>query len=340
MKKKNPKPSNRLMEAMEFLSLCQKGKGKEQDTHCILSDHSAVAFNGIVAMGQLIDEDLFACPHTDKMALALASCGETFSITQVAEDRLLVRSGDFQAFVPCCQRSALPTALPDAQIALINDNFKHALKIVAPLASEKGEHVVTASIQVNSGNVVGTNREIIIEAWHGVDLPVMLMPKQAATAIIKVKRKLTGFGYSGPTATFWYEDGSWLKTNLFEDKWPDVVGMLNLENRAKLIEPAFFEAVKTVAAFSENGNVYCGDGFVSSHYFSNVVEQGSHRTMPVENGIVNRIYTTKGLLTVGKHAKMIDESAGANITLFFGDNLRGGIFHQVPMPPTEDDIPF
>ena len=64
---------------------------------------------------------------------------------------------------------------------------------------------------------------MLMEAWHGLDLPPNVpLPKQFVAALVKQKKNLTGFGFSRSSATFYFEDGCWLRTQLYSDEWPDV----------------------------------------------------------------------------------------------------------------------
>jgi hypothetical protein len=201
---KRPFPEPSLLKALKFAA-CAIGSG-EAERYALLSNHKAIVCNSVFSAGTPIEEDLFACPDVNSLMLALARCEEIYQITQLSAERLHVRSGDFQAYVPCLEPTALATVNPDAAIVTLSDAVTDALKIVAPLASDKGQHIATSTVLLRSGSVVGTNRSVILEAWHGYDLPTILLPKSAVTALLRCGRKLTGFGCSERTSTFWFDD--------------------------------------------------------------------------------------------------------------------------------------
>ena len=97
MAAKKQKPvKSKLLQAFEFLSLCQKDSGtNDAQMHCRLSNRTAIAFDGIIACGIAIEDGFECCPHTHKMTLALARCGPTFAITQISPETLQVRSDGF-----------------------------------------------------------------------------------------------------------------------------------------------------------------------------------------------------------------------------------------------------
>jgi hypothetical protein len=347
--KKSKVSNNPLLAAMQLLSLCQDKDGTEMHCYCNIENNRAVAFDGVVAAGSTIIEDFDACPHTLKLAAALASCGDTFAITQLSQESILVRSGDFQAFVPCCEREKLPQAAPDAAIVAITPALLDSLKIVAPLASDKAAMVIAGSVLISQGSALATNRVVILEAWHGCDLPVMLLPKQAVKALLDSGRIPVRFGYSGKTATFWFDDYSWIRTQLYQDGAKDLQSYLNQPNIERRKMPQeFFTAVKKIAPFSQTGEVYCRQGSISSHYRSD--QQGSQLSIEIENGPVDVAYSIKELKYLEKFAEEFDEHF-EKFTLFFGSKARGAIWHTKIAKPVickhgineldcDDCIPF
>jgi hypothetical protein len=324
---KQVEAAHRLLAVMRFLSLCQKSEGRESECHCILYNHQAQANNGVVALSDTIDEDLCATPHTERLLLALERCLDRFSITQIGQEQLQVRSGEFQAFVPCCNPAKLAQATPDAPVTAIDDRLRDALAIVLPLANEKATHLLAASVQLYSGSALATNRVLILEAWHGLAVPTMTLPKQAVAAIVNCGKSLVQLGYSNESATFYFSDGAWLKTQLYRDDVPDLRKTLDVPSNPRKLNPEFFNAIKQIEPFSESGNVYCEREHISSHP-NYAVNKGSQLRVPMPNGIRDREYPIKHLKVVKKYAQTIDEDAREDATLFYGENVRGAIAHR------------
>lgn len=341
MKRKAKQPElfeRKLFNTLAMLSHCQKEVGKEQECYCMIGNGQAVAFNGIVAIGQAVDEHLQACPHTKLMTAALARCSEQYAIT-VEPERLTVRSGEFIASVPCCDASRLVWAIPDASMCSVTDTLAAAIKIVADLANDKAPTVLQASIQLNSGTVLATDRSAIIEAWHGHSLPNgILLPKLAATTLKKIKKTLVGFGYSPASATFWFEDNSWMKTQLYEDKWPSVADIFKAEvEYIDLPKEKLIEAVNKVAPFSKDGFIYFG----SDKVFSSFENKGAEYASISEDMPSMRVYRDSDLFLMCKLATKIDYATAKNATFFVGNNLRGAVAHRIWTGIQDDgEIPF
>lgn len=341
MKKEKDQRSS-LERALDLLSLVHNVK-QECSLYCEMESNFATAFNMVVGVGTAIEEDLAACPQIDLLRAAITRCGESYAITQLSPQKLLVRSGEFHAYIPCVTPASLYRVTPDLRIAGLNDRFMEALAVVAPLASTTGERVIDCSIQLNDGAVIATNRTVLIEAWHGNSFPSgLLIPKSSYMILKRSKKKVIAFGFSPDSVTFYFEDYNWLYTKLFKDKWPDVQNHLNLEYTTRNIPADFFAAAKKVSPFG-NGSVYVEGNLVSSHP-PNVKEEGSGLALTVE-GVTHepRIYAWNDLALIAKHALRWDEKFHKQRTMFTGDNLRGLVYHgeQTDSIANQDeDIPF
>jgi hypothetical protein len=312
-----------LLQALEFCSCVSEKLGTPYETHIGLKNNWAIAFNGIIAAGAPIENDLYCHPHTLLMVEALSKCDEGYSFTQLDNGRLSIKSGKFKAIVPCLDPNLMQDAQPDPMIVPITNRFKEAIEAVGVLASENAQHVLTASILMNGQSVISTNRLMLFEYWHGLDLPPNIpLPKQFVLALVKQKKNLIGFGFSNSSATFHFEDGYWLRTQLYSDTWPDVSRILNIEANLWAIDPQFFKALEAIAPFSETGNVYSDTNLLMSHPENT---GASHECNGIPKGF---IYPIKQLTMMKGYVKTIDFMAqglsGASYMLKFeGDAMRG-----------------
>ena len=315
-----------LLTAIEFCSVVSEKIGVPYETHIGLRNNWAIAFNGVVAAGSPINEDIVAYPHTLMLVEALSKCDENFSITQLDNDRLSIKSGKFKAVVPCLDPSLMQNAFPDPQIVGITNDFKKAVEAVGVLASENAQHVLTASVLMAGPSVISTNRVMIMEYWHGLDLPPGVpLPKQFVAALAKQKKNLVGFGFSNNSATFHFEDGCWIKTQLYSDEWPDVGRILNIEANLWSIDAEFYKALDAIAPFSEDGNVYSELNLLMSHPDSSI--GATHECGGVPKGFV---YPIKQLKIIQPFVEKIDYMASgihdsSYCLVFQGGNMRGVI---------------
>jgi len=270
-RRKKATPASGLLEAIKFIKPCQKKTGTVAQRHCCIRGNWMVATNEIVTIGTKIQEDLAVCPQTLQLEEALKQVADDLSITQLSEHNLSVVSGDLKAVIPCVGFDQISIPAPDENIAVIDDRLKVALSVLAPLVTEGAKKAELASALLQSGTAVATNGHAIVEFWHGLDLPPnVLLPKVAIKAIVGTKKALCGFGYSGHSATFWFEDDSFIKSQLYGEQYPNYKTFFeDGEFEPFAIPVEFFKAVKTIEKFTKSGIVHFKDSKVSSNELEN-----------------------------------------------------------------------
>lgn len=320
-----PQSTNQLLDALQFCSVVSEKLGTPYETHIGLKNNWAIAFNGIIAAGCPIIEDITCHPHTIMLLEALSKCDENYSLTQLDNGKLSIKSGKFKAIVSCLDPALMQEALPDPQIVGITNAFKDAVEAVGVLANENAQHVLTASVLMNGQSVISTNRVMLLEYWHGLDLPPNIpLPKQFVAALVKQKKNLTGFGFSRSSATFYFESGAWLRTQLYSDEWPDVSSILNRQANLWTIDVNFFKALDAVEPFSEDGNVYSDTNLLMSHSEN---QGASFEVSGLPKGFV---YPIKQLKIMKPWVRKIDYMASgihdsSYCLVFEGDTVRGVI---------------
>lgn len=332
-KKTAPSAAASLINALKFAKVAQSKAGTIAQQHCMISGGWLAATNGVLTIGCKIEEDLQACPHSTHLLEALLKCGQELNITQLNANTLSVKSGVFKALIPCVSFSEIELSAPDAQVATIDDRIKAAIECVLPLATDGAPNAVFASVLLQAGTAVATNGAALLECWHGIDLPPGLMlPKASAGAVAKAGKPLTGFGFGPASATFYFEDGSFIKTQLFNERYPHYQQLLDVETNAWALPDGFFTAVHAIENFSRNGVVYFDEGMVSSH------EQETEASTYQIEGLPHGMAFNSKYLTLLEHAFVkADFQKAANKVYFFGENSRGVL---MAVDLNKDDIPF
>ncbi len=340
-------PAASLLAALKFVAVAQKKAGTVQQQFGMISGNWAAASNGVLTVATKVEEDLTACPHTYQLIDALSKVGEDLSITQLSPTALAVVSGAFKALVPCVAFGDFEITGPDERCAVIDDRIKAAFEAVLPLATDGAQHAHLAAVLLQSGSAVATNGHVLVEYWHGIDLPPgMLVPKASAVAIAKAGKALTGFGYSGASATFWFEDDSFIKTQLFGEQYPNYGIVFNCESLNPWPVPEeFYKAVRSIESFSRSGIVYFEDGMLASN--EQETEASTYKIEGLPEGMG---FNAKYLLMVEPSFKNVHFDEDSNKAYFFGENVRGvlsGIDRNSATPHNaeasneyEDDIPF
>lgn len=316
--------SNAFLEAITFVGSVLKDTGTPSETHIYLKNNWAVAFNGILAAGTPIENDISACPNYFLFQQAVAKCGADLTIAQL-DNKLTVKSEKFKATIPCIDPELINIGGYDEATISVNDEFKKALEIVAPLVNENGQHIYNVSILLNGQSVISTeNGSVILEAWHGNDLPTNLsIPKSVVEPLAKTTKKLVGFGYSDFSITFHFEDKSFIKTQLFKEQWPDVARILNADSKPFETPKELFEGVAAITSFSNDGLCYFDTDVIRSHKDENI--GASYNVSGLPRG---PIFSIKQLNVLKEHMKMIDffcHGPNGPMTMFYGDKVRGVI---------------
>jgi hypothetical protein len=260
--KKTPTPplaAMGLIKALQFISLAQKSQGTAYQTHCLINRNWLIAHDGVLTIGTKVQEDVSACPHTASLLAALSKCGEQVSITQLSEFSLSVKSGKFKALVECIAFDQMPIVGPDAPSHAANDVLRDGFGKLAWIATEGETQAFKAAVMVQNGSMVATNGSVLLELWHGLELPCqILIPKATAVAVSKVDKKLVGIGGSANSVTFHFEDESFIRSSVFVDRFPDYQRIFSeAEGKGVLpLPPDFFTALGAVSGFGESKFVF------------------------------------------------------------------------------------
>jgi len=305
-----------LVEALKFVSCAQKKDGTQEQTHCKFDNGFVVASDGIVTAGYPVGEGLHACPHTFKLLDALSRCSEQFAIT-LDNDSLLIKSGRFRANIPCMPFENLAWTGADTRCATIDDRLKTSIAVASMLIEENGNDAKTASVLVQANTCVGTDGRMLIEHWHGIDLPPgLLLPKIGAKAIVGSPLKLEGFGFSQGSLTVFFDNGAYIKSQLFEDAYPKYLPLFERPVAPTPLPDGFYAALKAVYPFAEH-EVVCMRGNVMQSHKSDAIGA----TYEIDGLPANAAYNGGFFLKLESLIKTVDFHQDR--AFFFGDNLRG-----------------
>lgn len=326
-------PAQSLSNAVKFALPADSKTGSDFRMFAHISNGWLCATNGLLTFGHPIEEDLVAAPKLTEFANALSNVQEEMSIVQTDLETLFVNSGHFKGVVECTRIENVSIPYPDANIAKINDSLKAALKAVYCLAEKEKR---TPGILLKANSVVCTDAITLLEAWHGIDLPDdLIVPKAFAVAVSKTKLELSGFGFSNSSVTFYFENGAWIKTQLFDLKFPLYEHLFSENLNLWKLPIEFFKCLKTVSYFSKNGTVLINNEGI----FAN--KESEKSTLFKIQGFENdALINAKRLLNV-KHA--VDSMAfdkKRNRLIFTNGNLRGCIQCLENNTNDFDNIPF
>ncbi len=323
--KRPAKSESQLLASLRILSSILKDDGNVLQQHALLRGNWAIAQNGVIAIGEPILEDLNCAPNGLLLKEALSKCGQSFSITQL-DHSLQIKAGKFKATIPCMPPEDLQSSFPDPAIAPMNDAFKTSLAAVAPLALDE-QSVVTASVLIHNGTVTATDRKVILQHWHGVDLPPNLaLPKTLIKPLTSNDKKLNGFGFSKSSCTFHFEDKSWLKCQYFAEKWPDVNMILDKKTNLHPLPEDFYTAIDALEPFSEDGFVYCDSNLMKSH---EETPDATYEVYGLPKGPMLNIKQMKMVKPFIKTVDFLVPHHNHHMMFFMGEKVRGAVAGRI-----------
>ena len=320
-KPKEPARTDILLKALRFVALAQSNEGTMLQRHCVIHSNWIAATDNVMTLGAKVPDDLTACPQTKRLIAALERCGDDVTITQQDADRLRIVSGGLRVSVPCVELADMALSWADPIAGPLDDRFLDACRAIGHIASETGATIQTGSIICTGQFVSATNNEVLAEYWHGLSTPdYWVLPAATVDALLKIDgKKLIGLGFSGRSATFHFDDESWLKTQLFEDKWKNTAQVWDGSNQTQSepIPETFFDALATLGAFTDSGYVLLKDGVIVNT--NKLVDAAEIEVKGLKAGPSMKI--RNGLL-LKKIAKTMQPFQGGRALFLFGDNVR------------------
>lgn len=323
-RRKTKKEESTLLTALRFIYCAQRAIGSIEQTHCVLYGNKAQATNGVVSAAHPIQEDIQIAPHTRTLIDALEQAPGQIALTALDNGTLQVSSDDFRAIVPCVPLAQIPTIFADTPQFLCNDQLLPAMFSVGTLIAEKAEKVVNGALKLSNGCAIASNGHVILQAWHGVEIPgVHLVPKEGVKALEK-SLTLTpyrlGVSPDGSSLTVWLESGAWIKTQLYAQgtSYPDLERFLNTPAKPVAVPSGLWDVAKRLTAFSLDGKIL----FTGTEA---IVFNGESYARDTIANMPKICFSIKALLEIAEFAKTIHFGAASNLTLFFGENIRGAI---------------
>jgi hypothetical protein len=311
-----------LLKALRFINVAQNPAGQAAyQKHCRFSQNQVIAFDGILSAGYPVQEQMDGCPNTELLIDALAHVRGAYSLTLLDTLSLVVVSGDYRGLVPCLRPVEIEHVVNDPPNYELNDGWKLAALEAGSFCTDNATTVMGASVLTQEYSVLGTNGMALIERATGCHTPAgLVVPMAFVKAVAKTDLKLQRFGFSQGSLTFYFENGAWIRTQLYQEAYPDLSGMFRMMEAATATEvpEALFTAVKAVQKFSETGVIWIDRDQVRSHETTDIGAQHRCADLPFTTKV-----NAKNLMTCQPFFKRADFTGNDNAVVFFGEQVRG-----------------
>lgn len=312
--------SGDLLTALNWIAVAQHDKGAVYETHCTIANGWVRASDNKLSCAHKIALDIVAAPRTERLIAALNKGSGNLALTHDG-NAITVSASKFRVVVSCADvaQVALNQQQPDRAQLQVDDSIIHGMNVVSGLAKEGATSVLEASIRIAKCSIMSTDRQVVLDYWHGLPIPEMILPK-ASVEIIRKLEGLTDIGWSQTSATFWFGPDKWIKTQLYSEPWPDLSSILDVECKDAPVPDGLVEAIQAVAPHSEDGHIH----FTPTGISASPYPYTAH--FEIDLPAVNIVFNADRLLTALRHAKTIDFNAGRK-ALFFGSEvpIRGAL---------------
>lgn len=317
-----PAENEQLLRAVEFVGIVETD-AFENSKYAKLSQNLITAYSNVLAAGFPIAEEIHLCPQIDKLKAALNKCGRSLAITETEGGQISIKGDKLRALVPCLAEP-LPDIAPDMpQVQGDFDILKEAFKAACTVADDKQEKLMYASVLVDPNTVTATNGKVLLQFWHGIAglPPATVVPVAFAKLVAGIKYKITGIGGAWSnelgalsSMTIWFENGAWLKTQCFDERWQAFQQLLDVPTDPKPVPDGLFEGVSAVEPFcKDSGAVHFADGAVQSH-----AEASAGAVYTVKDLPPGKIFHAKLIKQVSPYVKSLDLFSSTDRAYFFG----------------------
>lgn len=159
--------------------------------------------------------------HVGKLHAAISACKGADPGLSISEGgNLTVTAGRIRARIALSDPGAYTTTTPDPETSHKAPGVAELLARLQPFVATDASRPWATSVCISGGHAYATNNVILVrEPFPATfDVPVNL-PLNVFDAII-TKGEPVGLGASESSMTFYFEDGTWIRSQLVVGEWP------------------------------------------------------------------------------------------------------------------------
>lgn len=291
--------------------------------HFQIKDGFIKGHNGGITICAPIDFDLNITPKATTFVKAVSTCTGPIALSMTAGGKLTVKSGKFRVHVECLE-TEYPSINPEGAVTeLPNGGILEALKCLMPFIANDASRIWARGIMFRGHSAFATNNVVLLEYWLGASFPVPInIPKTAVAEMVRIGEDPIRMQSDENSATFFYADGRWLKTQLYTLEWPDLSKVLDRESNQKVPPADFFDSLKSAEPFVDKlRRIYLKPGKISTEDG----DTGSGATIEVDELAETGVYNIDYLIGLEGTAATLDLSAYPGPVIFYGSKVRGAI---------------
>lgn len=313
-----------MLSALKFV----KGAVAKKDfvpelTHFHIADGRITGYNGTMALSSPIDTDIRANPKALLFFRAIEACTKEPTLKLTDNGRLIVQSGRMRAQVPCIDNESyfIP---PAGNRIKAPKGLPALLKTVAPFIGEDASRPWCLGALFDGPFLYATNNVTMVQMWTALDMPTINVPKFAIDQIIRIGEDPIELQSDGVSLTVYYEDGRWIRTQLFAEPWPlELVNkIIESPSEQKQVPEGFVDTVEKLTPFTEGKSsaIYFLGNAMGTGETKDAVDSVVFDLDGIPEGV---IYNIHQLRIIGPVATTIDFKSTP--CMFYGENIRGAM---------------
>jgi DNA polymerase III sliding clamp (beta) subunit (PCNA family) len=289
-------------------------------THFRIKDRRITGYNGRMSISAPIALDIDCCPKALPLVKAIETCEEAAQLHLTPAGKLAIRSGNFRTHVETVTDTF--TGLEPQGIDVKPDGrLLPILRTLYEITAEDATRQWANGVLLDGQSAYATNNVVLAQFWLGYYFPYRVnLPAFAIKELMRVNEEPERIQMTADTATFYFSEERWLKTQLFSTEWPDMEKAFGRADYSDVPEvPAtLFECLERIKPFVDDlGRVYVSDGLISTV----AGEEGTTLQVPGMRGTgIFNIDMLRLLDGIATHAKF---EAYPNAVPFVRNNVRG-----------------
>lgn len=290
--------------------------------HFVIADGRVRGFNGTLALSTPIPFDIDCQPNAEQLIKAVSKCEDTIQLSLTKAGRLSVKSGVFKAFIDCIQGETNHVEPEGEFVEFDGEVLLKGIQAAAAFIGSDASRPWANGILIKGQSLFATNNVMLVEYWLGAQFPITVnIPKAAIREMQRINEAPLNAQVTTNSITFHYSGDRWLRTQLYETKWPDLAKVLDRPSTQVLLDERLFAGLENVKAFVDKmGTIFLFADELRTHFDE---QEGAGFAMD-DFGFEGK-YNIDMLNLLKDTAKTIDWSTYPNPCMFQGDRIRGAI---------------
>lgn len=279
--------------------------------------------NGSIAISAPIGLTLDCQPKAEPFTNAIKICeamDATPALSLTKAGRLTVAAGKFKVHIECLNED-FPDVEPDGQTIALDPVILEAFKVLEPLIGEDASRPWCRGILLRGGSAFATNNAAIGQYWVNAQLPFDLnIPDEAIREILRSKDAPTSLRATERSATFQWDDGRKIKTQLLNTHWPDIAPVLDRGCDPKPVPAGFFAGLSAISKYTDAANRVF---FAGRELRTSLVDEDG-AAVELDEVLAPGVYNLKLLAALDGLVATVDFALYPAPALFFGPNTEAG----------------